>query len=393
MGEARRIVVLGGMAQMPFAGIAWQVLHYLEGFRRLGHEVVYVEDTGAWPYDPENDTVSDDAGPGVRRLQAIMQRHGFGGAWAYRDAASEGEISGMSAERFARVIREADVLVNLSGMTVLREEHMAAPVRVYLETDPVTPQLEVAEGREFTTDFLDAHTAHFSFGERLGAPDCPIPVEPFVYLPTRQPVILDWWGPGEGFPGPPRGEMRFTTVASWEQTHRDVEWEGETYTWSKSAEFRKLLDVPARAGVRFDAALAIDNQATVAELEAHGWRVVGASALSRDPERYREYIRGSAAEFTAAKDQNVRMRSGWFSDRTATYLAAGRPAVVQDTGFDVALPVGEGLLAFLTPDEAEQALRSVASDYDRHSRAAREIAEEYFRAETVLARLLVAARA
>ncbi len=393
MGELRRVVILGGMAQMPFAGIAWQVLHYLEGFRRLGHEVFYVEDTGAWPYDPENDTVSEDAGPGVRRLQAVMQRHGFGGAWAYRDAAREGEISGMSAERFARVIREADVLVNLSGMTVLREEHMAAPVRVYLETDPVTPQLEVAEGREFTIDFLDAHTVHFSFGERLGAPDCPIPVERFTYLPTRQPVVLDWWGPSEGFPGPPPEGMRFTTVANWEQTHRDVEWEGETYTWSKSAEFRRLLDVPARAGVSFEAALAIDDDATVAELEAHGWKVVQVRELSGDPERYREYIRGSGAEFTAAKDQNVRLRSGWFSDRSATYLAAGRPTVVQDTGFDVALPVGEGLLAFLTPDEAEQGLRSVVSDYERHSRAAREIAEEYFRAETVLARLLEAAGA
>ncbi len=191
----------------------------------------------------------------------------------------------------------------------------------------------------------------------------------------------------------PRGEMRFTTVANWEQTHRDVEWEGETYTWSKSAEFRKLLDVPARAGVSFEAALVIDDEATVAELEAHGWGVVQVRELSSDPERYREYIRGSGAEFTAAKDQNIRLRSGWFSDRTATYLAAGRPAVVQDTGFDVALPVGEGLLAFLTPDEAERALRSVASDYNRHSRAAREIAEEHFRAETVLARLLDAAGA
>jgi len=274
------------------------------------------------------------------------------------------------------------VLVNLSGMTVLREEHMTVPVRVYLETDPVTPQLEVAEGRAFTIDFLAAHTVHFSFGERLGAPDCPIPVQRFSYLPTRQPVILDWWAPAE-----PAGTW-FTTVASWEQTHRDVEWEGETYTWSKSAEFRKLLDVPARAGVSFEAALAIEDDATVAELEAHGWKVTRVSALSRDPERYRAFIRGSAGEFTAAKDQNVRLRSGWFSDRTATYLAAGRPVVVQDTGFDIALPVGEGLLAFRTADEAVAALRDVASDPERHGRAALQIAQEHFRAETVLARLL-----
>jgi hypothetical protein len=388
MTESRRIVVLGGMAQMPYAGVAWQVLHYLEGFRRLGHDVVYIEDTGAWPYDPDRDSYTNDAEPGARRLEGIMERSGFGDRWAYRDASRDDAIWGMSKERFDAALAEADVLVNLSGMTILREQHRAAPVRIYLETDPVTPQLEVASGDQSTIDILAAHTAHFSFGERLGSDGCGVPVERFDYLATRQPVVLDWWQPSESFPQPPPGEMRFTTLANWEQTHRDVEWQGKTYTWSKSVEFLKLLEVPRLSGVIFEPAFALDDQRTLAMLKRFGWRVVPIGPLSRDLDRYREFIAGSTAEFSAAKDQNVRLCTGWFSDRSATYLAAGRPVVVQDTGFDVALPTGEGILAFRTADEAVSAIGEVASDYPRHSRAARELAEAYFDAKMILTRLL-----
>jgi glycosyltransferase involved in cell wall biosynthesis len=211
-----------------------------------------------------------------------------------------------------------------------------------------------------------------------------VPVERFTYRPTRQPVILDWWEP----PGPPADPLRFTTVASWEQGFKDIEFGGEVYTWSKSAEFRKVLDLPGRVPVRLELALALDDEATLAELRAAGWAVRPAAPLSDDPDAYRDYIQGSGGEFTAAKDQNVRLRSGWFSDRTATYLAAGRPAVVQDTGFDCALPVGEGLLAWRDGEEAAAALAEVAGDPDRHARAARAIAAEHFRAETVVGELL-----
>jgi hypothetical protein len=378
------IVLLGAMAEMPFAGVAWQVLHYLEGLRRLGHDVVYVEDTGNWPYDPERDTVTDDATAAAKRLGRLLD----GRRWAFVNAARDGEIWGMTHEEMAASIQRAQVLINLSGATVLKEAHLDVPVRVYLETDPVTPQLEIASGRQSTIDFLTAHTHHFSFGERLGEPGCEVPVERFTYLPTRQPVVMDWWPAPPEFPAPPPGGPRFTTVSNWEQTHKDIEFRGETYTWSKSAEFLKLLDVPGRAGVPIELALALDDAETIALLRRSGFGVLQALSLSRDPEAYRIFITASGAEFSAAKDQNVRLRSGWFSDRTATYLATGRPAVVQDTGFDVALPVGEGLLAFRTADEAVDALKLVASDYERHSRAARAIANEHFRAETVLGALL-----
>jgi hypothetical protein len=384
----RSIIVLGAMSEMPVAGVVWQVLHYLEGLRRLGHDVFYIEDTGAWPYDPELDTITDDPTPAAGWLKRIMEDGGFGGHWAYVSAAQADKVWGMTPEEMHELLQHADALINLSGHTVLKEAHLQVPVRIYLETDPVTPQLEIAMGRKSTIAFLAAHTHHFSFGERLGLPGCNVPVSEFSYRPTRQPVVLDWWPPPSSFPKPPSGGVRFTTVAQWEQTHKDLSFDGESYTWSKSVEFLKLLDVPRRAGVTIELALALNNADTIALLERSGFSVTEAQPLSRDRSTYRSFITGSGAEFSAAKDQNVRLRSGWFSDRTATYLATGRPAVVQDTGFDVALPTGEGLLAFRTADEAVECLHRVVSDYERHSHTAHELAAEHFRAEAVLARLL-----
>jgi DNA-binding transcriptional regulator of glucitol operon len=388
VAEPRRIVVLGAAAEMPFAGVWWQVRHYLEGFRRLGHDVHYVEDTGNWPYDPDAETATDDASAAVRRLARLMDQAGFSGRWAFVNAARQGEVWGLTAHQLGHVMARCEVLVNLSGATVLGEAHLSVPVRIYLETDPVTPQLEIALGRQFTIDFLADHTHHFSFGERIGTPGCPVPVDGFRFVPTRQPVVLDLWPPPPWFPETPPDGLRFTTVANWEQTHKDIVFEGETYTWSKSREFMKLLEVPGRAGVKIELALALDDVQTTEMLRQSGFDVRPALAMSGDPGAYRAFITGSGGEFTAAKDQNVRMRSGWFSDRTATYLATGRPAVVQDTGFEEILPSGEGLLSFRDADEAIDELQRVAADYSRHSRAAHEIAATCFRAETVLAKLL-----
>lgn len=388
MADPRRIVVLGAAAEMPFAGVWWQVRHYLEGFRRLGHDVHYVEDMGSWPYDPYLETATDNASGAVRRLAGLMDEAGFSGRWAFVNAAREGEVWGLTADQLAHVMARCEVLVNLSGATVLGEAHLRVPVRIYLETDPVTPQLEIALGRQFTIDFLAAHTHHFSFGERIGTPGCPVPVDGFRFVPTRQPVVLDFWPPPAWFPGPPPDGLRFTTVANWETTHKDIVFAGETYTWSKSTEFMKLLEVPSRAGAKIELALALDDVRTIEMLQQSGFDVRPARAMSDDPGAYREFITGSGGEFTAAKDQNVRMRSGWFSDRTATYLATGRPVVVQDTGLDGVLPTGEGLLSFHDAEHAIEGLQRVAADYSRHSRAAREIATTYFRAETVLEKLL-----
>jgi hypothetical protein len=379
------IVVLGALGRIPLAGVAWQILHYLEGFRRVGCDVYYVEDTGDWPWDPEQNTISADPGYTVCYLARVLGRFGFGERWAYRAEAEGGRIHGVPESRVRDLFRRADALVNLTGATVLREEHLNVPVRIYLETDPVLPQIEVAQGRRFTIDLLAAHTHHFTFGENLGAADCGVPVERFRYLPTRQPVVLDWWQDG---PSRCAGCKCFTTVASWQQSGKDVEWRGEQYSWSKHHEFLKFVDLPRRSGEAFELALACDDAATLAKLREHGWRVTDALRLSLDVEPYRDYLRGSRGEFTVAKDQNIRLRSGWFSDRSACYLAAGRPVITQDTGFGNVLPTGRGLFAFRTMEDVLAALDAVGGDYAGHCRAAREVAAEHFAAEKVIGVLM-----
>jgi hypothetical protein len=382
-----RIVLSGGMAAMPVAGVAWQVLHHLEGLRRLGHEVFYIEDTERWPYDPINDTVCDTAQPAARYLAATLPRAGIGPeAWAYRDVAS-GMVLGAGEHALRTALAGAEILINLSGMTVLREEHLEIPTRLYLETDPVQPQIEVASGNARTIALLDAHTHHATYGANFGARDCGVPLGRYRWIPTRPPVILDWWA--TGVPAP-QVMHRFTTVANWRQTGHDLTWRGRRLTWSKDIEFNRVLALPEKipGGASLELCLAVSDHTVVETLHRNGWRVRPAQRVSRDPVRYAQYIRSSSAEFSVAKEQNVALRSGWFSDRTASYLAAGRPAVVQDTGFGASLPVGEGLIGFTDLTSAADAIGTVIGDYARHSRAASEIANDRLRAESVLTELL-----
>jgi hypothetical protein len=397
MAAGPTLVVLGMMGRMPVAGVTWQALQYLEGFRRLGFAVHYVEDTGEWSYDPGRNTISDDPSYAVGSIGAVMGAHDLSDRWAYR--AADGRVFGLSAAGLDRLYERADALVNLTGATVLRDEHRRVPVRIYLETDPVLPQIEVALGHAFRVDMLSAHTHHFTYGENLGQPDCGVPVSRFAYRPTRPPIVLDWWEAASIAPGP-----CFTTVASWRQSGKDVEWQGRTYTWSTHHEFLKIIDLPRRTPQPLELALAIRGRAVAGEsgwiprdredaeairaLTQHGWRVSDALPLSHDLAAYREYILGSRGELTVAKDQNVRLRSGWFSDRSACYLAASRPVITQDTAFGKFVPTGEGLFAFEGVEDIVAALRAINADYPRQARAARAIADAYFKAETVLGKLV-----
>jgi hypothetical protein len=405
LGAPPRVVVLGILGEIPLAGVIWQVLHYIEGFRRLGFDVYYVEDTGNWPYDPEQNSVTGDCTYAVDLIGKLMAAYGLSDRWAYRLGAQGGRMFGLSESQFLRLFREADILLNVTGSTLLCPEHLQVPVRIYLETDPVLPQIEIAKGNQFYIDLLNAHTHHFTYGENLGAPDCHVPVGSITYRPTRQPIVLDWWASSTR----PTDEVSFesesfTTIANWRQSGKDLEWKGETYTWSKHHQFLKFLDLPRRTAQSLELALAVQERwdetekswlpqhETDAEairlLASHGWRITNGLRLSTDIFSYRDYILRSRGEFTVAKDQYARLRSGWFSDRSACYLAAGHPVVTQDTGFGNFIPAGEGLFAFETLDDILADFEAIRSDYERHSRMARAIAEEYLKAETVLARLL-----
>jgi hypothetical protein len=389
MSRQPRVVVLGMMGHIPYAGVGWQVLHYLEGFRRLGCDVYYVEDTGQWAYDPERDAPGDAYT--VRYIARLMAWCGLSDRWAYRSAAKGGRTFGLSESELAALFARTDALVNLSSATTLRDEHLRVPVRIYLETDPVLSQVNAANGDQATIDMLDAHTHRFTFGEKIGATDCDVPLGRFEYLPTRQPVVIDWWTPAAGPPArgsQQRAADRFTTITSWEQSGRDVEWSGKTYVWSKHRQFLEFVELPRRTEQALELALASDDGEAIRILRSHGWRIVDASPVSKDISPYREYILGSRGEFTVAKDQYVRPRSGWFSDRSACYLAAGRPVVTQDTGFGSVLPTGRGLFAFRTIEQILDALEQIDANYDVHARAAREVAADCFAAEKVVASLL-----
>jgi len=372
------------MGRTPLAGVAWQALQYLEGFRRLDYDVWYVEDTGDWPYNPVQNTVTGDCRYAVEFIARMLAWCGLPGRWAYRAGSENGRLHGLSEPDLAALWQSTSLLINLTGSTRLNGPQLGVPVRVYLETDPVAPQIQVAQGNQSTIDLLAAHTHHFTYGENFGAPDCRVPVVRFTYRPTRPPVILDWWATV----ATPAATSRFTTIANWKQTGKDIEWQGERYSWSKHEEFLKFLDLPRRTRQPLELALSTEDRAAVQLLESHGWHVRDALAISKDITPYRDYIRQARGEFTVAKDQNVRLRSGWFSDRSACFLAAGRPVVTQDTGFGSVLPTGRGLFAFRTPDEAAAALETIGADYAGHAQAARQLAAECFASERVLGDLL-----
>jgi GT2 family glycosyltransferase len=378
---APRVVVLGMLTKMPVPGVAWQTLHYLEGLRRLGCEAWYVETHGRTPSMFMAHEHDDGSARAAGFLESVLGRFGFGDRWAFHALHHDGRCFGRSRRELERLYGSAALLINLHGGTQPLPQLAASERLVYVETDPVALQVELADGVRATLDFLAPHCAFFTFAENLGAPDCGLPVDARFHLrPTRQPVVLDWW---EGHAAP--GDA-FTTVGNWRQQWREVRLRGETYHWSKHLEFARFLGLPARTGARFELALSGFQDADRELLRAHGWAV--REAVGLDVDGYRDFVCGSAAEFTAAKDQNVRLRSGWFSDRSATYLAAGRPVITQDTGFGCALPVGEGLFAVSDAEQAAEAVERVLAEPARQRRAAREIAHERFAHDVVLRPLL-----
>jgi len=381
LAARKRLVVLHLAGRYPLGGIGWQAVHYVLGLTRLGHDVYYVEDSGAHPYDPRVKSVVEESSYSVAFLAEVMARFGLADRWAYVDGVT-GTCHGLSRERLRALYREADGLLNVCGATQLKDEHLRCPVRVYVETDPVFEQIRVAEGDHRAIEALGEHTHHFTYGENLGQPDCPIPLEKFAWRTTRPPVIPDLW---EARVNP--AAERFTTVATWKNIGKDIPFLGETYYWSKHMNFLRVVDLPSRTRQPLELALEVDDEATRDLLARKGWLITDAFEASRDITAYQRHITRSRGEFTVSKDLVARTRSGWFSDRSACYLAAGKPVVTQDTAFGKFVPTGEGLFAFETVEEAATALDEVNRDYARHSRAARRIALEYFAADRVLGRL------
>jgi hypothetical protein len=390
-----RVIVSGLVGVYPVGGVAFDYLQYVLGLARLGCEVVYHEDTWCWPYHPLENQNVESGDYSAAFIGAFFARYApeLAGRWHYLHLHSQSY--GMTRAAFAEFARTADLFLNVSGAGMIPEELNPSAIKVFLDTDPGYNQIMLAERFAWSENVerwcasVAAHDRHFTYAENIGAPDCRVPAAGYAWEPTRMPIVLDLWRAArerDPAPGAP-----WTTVMTWNTwkgalVHRGVEYRG------KDAGFAPLLDLPRRTHVPLVVAVG-GTAAPLDRLRAGGWQVVDAPVISRTPEQYQDFIAGSRGELSPAKHVYVALRTGWFSCRSACYLAAGRPVVVEDTGFAPDLPVGRGLLAFRTPDEALAAIAAGEGDYSRQRAAAFDVAREHFAADRVLPQFLAAIQA
>jgi len=381
-----RTIYAGYFVRCPLGGYAWQAVHYVRGLLEAGADVVFYEDTRhTWQaYDPARRTLGDEYEAGVERLADVFGRAGLGDRWIFHDSLRD-RWHGLGREAARALFADARILVNAGGVHRFEESERRGKTNVYIDMDPAYTQLRAAGGDERLRELLSQHQLHFTFGENIGTSRSPLPTAGFDWRPTRQPVVSSMW---DETPVP--SSAPFTTIGTWNSQGRDVEFRGERYSWRKRDEWQAIMDLPASTGLPFAIAMEVADADDRATLEASGWEIRDPIPISADDRAYAAFLRDSRGEFTTAKDVNVRLRSGWFSDRSACYLAAGRPVVTQDTAFGDVLPTGEGLFAYRTREDAIRAVGEIACDPARHGAAARRIAREYLDASVVLPALLAA---
>jgi hypothetical protein len=373
------VAIAVALAQRPrVGGHTWMALQYLLGFRALGWDVVLIDrlepemcrDAAGAPCAAE-DSVN------VAYLAATMDRFGLGGDWSV--LVPGGEPIGMTRRKLERRIGASRLLLNVMGYLDDDDLLARAPLRVFLDIDPGFGQMWHALDLH---DPFVGHDCFVSVGTNVGRPCCGVPDCGLAWIPTLPPIALEQW------PLAPGGSA-FTTVASWRGPFGPIEYQGRTYGL-RVHEFRRFLPLPRLTGATFEVALDVDpaDERELNSLAQHGWTLVDPRAVARDPDAYRAFIQSSGAELMVAKNIYVDTRSGWFSDRSACYLASGKPVLAQDTGFERVLPGGEGLLSFATLEQAAAAVERVAAQPERHARAARAIAEEHLASERVLGRLI-----
>ena len=384
--KRKRIVVMGFMGSMPIAGVIWQHVHYIVGLRQLGHEVYYVEDSARLPYNPETFEVNNEFDYAARILDRLSREFEFKNCWGFCARYLPGNpTAGLPLKKIRQLYRDADAILNICGTQEFNDDLLKSDRILYVESDPGVEQIKVDQRVRSTIDYLDRHRALFTFGENVGTKKFPVPTHGLKWLPTRQPIVTDLWKTNRS---PARAAV-FTSVANWSTSGlKDITWRGEKYLWSKSLEFMRFVPAPKRSGEIFELATDIKDKKTRGKFLRAGWRFRSPHDLSVDYWLYRDYIQRSKGEFTVAKDQYVRLNTGWFSDRSACYLAAGRPVIVQETGFSDNYGRSGGLFAFSSLAEVVDAVKAINADYRKHSRAARVLAREIFEAKTVLKSLL-----
>jgi hypothetical protein len=377
--EKTRIVVTGLIGSLPLAGLTLHYLQYVLGLRALGHDVLYLEDTGMWYYDADKNEMIDDVTVPIGYLSRVMSSFDLE-RWTF--VALSGETFGVAGRELTSYLSSADLFLHVTGSGLVRDEYRSAKRLAYVDTDPGFVQMRAAEGSARDLGHLDRHDVHFTFAGNIGKPESLIPTLDYNWYPTRQPVFLPLW-PALPPPGP---NAAFTTVLVW-SPYKPTRYRGE-YFAGKDVEFPHFVSLPELTNAKLELAMGGGSPVPEPELRRVGWRTRRGLDVSRSIDGYRTYIQESRGEWTIAKNGYVKTRGGWFGDRSTTYLASGRPVVLQATGFEDWLPTGKGLFAFSTTEEAAAAIDDVNADYDSHCRAAREVAEEFFDSDKVLTRLL-----
>ena len=381
MNSRLRIVLLGYIVRCPVGGMAWSHLMYMLGLTDLGHDVWFLEDGGDSPYacyDPSTFQTGRDPSAGLAFAKDAFDRLGLPERWAYHDALGQA-WHGPAGTRMTGILKDADMVINMAGANPMRPWIETVPVRAFVDQDPVFTQV-----RHLTDAAAMAaarrHTAFFTFGENFGRDGCSIPDDGLAWQPTRHPVPLATWPVQPSVAG-----GAFTTVMNW-QSYPPVEYDGRRFG-TKAQTLVDFIDLPRQVPGPFEIAIGGKGFPTERLVEA-GWRLRNGAQVSVDPWAYRDYIRASKGEFAVAKEAYVVTASGWFSERSACYLASGRPVVVQDTAMPAAFGAEGGVLTFADPAAAAAAVAAVNGSYQRHAEAARAAAETHFEARRVLASLI-----
>jgi hypothetical protein len=378
---ATRIMISGSIAgpALGYGGNTWAFLQYILGFRRLGLDTYYVETIGS------NDCVDDQSNPvefsasaNVRYFHALTERFGLAGHAALLEQDGPGHV-GLSRAEVDQLARDTDLLINVSGHLDLASVLEAVRCRVYVDLDPGYTQIW---HERYGVDMnLRGHDMHVTVGLNLGNQDCPFPTCGIRWQATLPPVVLAEWTT-HAAPG-----AAYSTVADW-RGFSEVEWDGVRYG-QKRDEFLRLIDLPRRVSVPLELCLSIHpDEPDRVTLEEHGWRLVSPRVHATTPDSYRDYIFAARGEFTCVKPGYAAGRTAWFSDRSACYLAAGRPVIMQDTGIGRYVPTGLGLLTFRDAESAIDDFERVERDYERHAAAARDFARSHLDSDRILTRLL-----
>lgn len=385
-----RIIVTGLAALYPVGGVAWDYLQYPIGFARLGHDVVYHEDSWSWPYNPVEKTYTSDAAYSVEYISSFFDRYAPELATRWHYLHLHETSYGMRREAFDEAARNADLFLNVSGACMIPENLSSRCVKVFLDTDPgynqimLSERLSWSENVERWCETVAAHDQHFTYAENIHGADCIVPHAGYSWKTTRMPIVLDLWG--SPVPPAPPAAAPWSTIMTWNAFKGKLVYKGVEYS-SKGAEFERLMGLPARVSAPLKVAVGGVN-APLHQLAENGWNVVDGPEATSTPEKYKKFLLESRGEISPAKHVYVAMRTGWFSCRSACYLAAGRPVAVQDTGFTSVIPSGEGIVAFNSIEEAAAAVTAIEADYARHASAAAAMAGEYFDSGKVLSKFI-----